>query len=240
MLDALSPFLHRLRPSKGSFAFPKWSFLYTWQTEKKIRSTLSKLQETAAETAQAIASTSATLAQEEQLRHLFASTGDALVDAVIDALNELGAKAQRGEAGRADVVMEFDGLHAVIEVKGRKGSAAEKDAAQLEKWVAMFKEERDVDAKGILFINAFCDAPLAKRTEDAFPNQMLKYSKQREHCLMTSTQLLGMVLASRGKPDSGKAFLKRIFSTVGICHELLDHSSFIVTNPAEEELTQRN
>lgn len=227
VLDCISPLLQRLRPTKGLVAFPGWSLQHTWRAEEKIRLSLAKLRKIATETAQAITTTSNALVREEQLRRLFATSGDPLVDAVIEAFNELGAKAQRGEPGRADVLVEHDGLNAVIEVKGRKGSAAEKDAAQLEKWVAMSKEERDIDAKGVLIVNAFCETPLSQRTEAAFPNQMLKYSKQREHCLMTSTQLLGMVLMSRGKAQSGHKYLDKMFSTSGIFEEVSDYTIFL-------------
>jgi hypothetical protein len=114
-----------------------------------------------------------------------------------------------------------------VEVKGKKGSAAEADAAQLEKWVAGFKEASGADAKGILLVNAFCETPLAERKEPAFPHQMLKYSTQREHCLMTATQLLGLLLAARAEPSRRVELVNSIFTTNGVLAGYSDYASFL-------------
>lgn len=79
----------------------------------------------------------------------------------------------------------------------------------------------------MLLVNAFCETPIAERTEPAFPNQMLKYSEQRDHCLMTSTQLLGMILLSRGKEHEGAKYLDKIFSTTGTLNEVADYNAFL-------------
>jgi hypothetical protein len=228
LLNAIEALLERIQPKSADFSLPPWSLRYGWPIEAEIRHKLRELETTAEETARGIAATSKELEQEEKLKLLFTAKGETLVDSVIQAFQELGATAQRGEPGRDDVVLSFDNRSAVIEIKGKKGSAAEKDAAQLEKWVAGFKETHESDAKGILIVNAFCDTPLAERNQPAFPDQMLNYSNKREHCLMTSTQLLGMVLSSRDNGELGKAHLNKIFSTVGILDEFSDYKTFVV------------
>jgi len=156
----------------------------------------------------------------------------------IDVFQELGVKATHGEPGRDDVIVEFDGMHAVIEVKGKKGSAAESDAAQLEKWVAGFKEEKGADPKGILLVNAYCETPLAERTEPAFPHQMLKYSTQREHCLMTTTQLLGLLLEARAHSERRVDLVNSLFSTVSVYPQFADWRTFLIAPaPAVPEKT---
>ena len=146
---------------------------------------------------------------------------------VIEVFRQFGAKAEPGEPGRDDIIIEFEGQHAVVEVKGKKNSAAESDAAQLEKWVAGFKENTGQGAKGILLVNAHCETPLAKRTEPPFPHQMLKYSTQREHCLMTTTQLLGLLLAVKAQPEKRVELVNSLFSTVGIYSQFLDWRTFL-------------
>lgn len=158
---------------------------------------------------------------------MFTGKGDILVDTVITVLTELGLKAFLGETGRDDIVVEFNGQSAVVEVKGKKGSAAEADAAQLEKWVAGFKQEKNSDPKGILMVNAFCETPLLERKEQAFPHQMLKYSTQREHCLMTTLQLLGLLLEARAYPEKKSELVDSLFSTVGIYTGFSDWRSFL-------------
>jgi hypothetical protein len=101
-----------------------------------MRVNLTSLQEQADIIAIQLQTKASELECENSLKVLFTAKGDILVDAVITVLRELGAKADPGEPGRDDVVVEFEGKYAVVEVKGKKGSAAESDAAQLEKWVA--------------------------------------------------------------------------------------------------------
>jgi hypothetical protein len=107
-----------------------------------LRKDLVSFQKQAEEIAIHIKTRTLELDIEDRLKILFVGKGDVLVDVVIDVFRELGAKANQGEPGRDDVIVEFEGKHAVIEVKGKKSSAAESDAAQLEKWVAGFKEEK--------------------------------------------------------------------------------------------------
>ena len=128
------------------------------------------------------------------------------------------------------MVVEFEGKYAVVEVKGKKGSAAESDAAQLEKWVAGSKEEKGKDAKGILFVNAYSETPLADRTEPVFPQQMLKYSTQREHCLMSTLQLLGLLLEARAHPDRRVDLVSSLFSTVGVYQQFANWRAFLIAD----------
>ena len=85
-------------------------------------------------------------------------------------------------------------------------------------------------------MNAFCETPLQERSAPAFPDQMLNYSNRREHCLVTSTQLLGMVLSSRGKKRDGEKFLERVLDTVGVFDEMSDYRGFLTQN--EEATTE--
>ena len=99
-----------------------------------------------------------------------------LEDQVSKVLEEIGFTIIDWPEGRDDIIVSYNALSAVIEVKGVKKSAAEKHAAQLEKWVSNYYETNEKPAKGILIVNAFCDTPLEDRTEEAFPKQMLPYS----------------------------------------------------------------
>jgi hypothetical protein len=220
-----------LAPKKQTVSLPAWSAHYGWERERKLRENLVSLQKQTDEISKQISTKTLELEIEDKLKVLFASKGDVLVDVVIGVFQELGAKANPGEPGRDDVIVEFEGKHAVIEVKGKKSSAAESDAAQLEKWVVGFKEEKGADPKGILLIDAHCETPLAERTDPAFPHQMLKYSTQREHCLITTTQLLGLLLEARANPEKRVDLVNSLFSTVGVFQQFSDWKKFL-TAPA--------
>jgi hypothetical protein len=220
-----------LTPKKPVVAFPAWATHYGWEREQKLRAGLISLQQRSDEITKQITETSVDLGLEQKLKVLFTGKGDILVEAAISVLRELGAKADPGEPGRDDITVDFEKKYAVVEVKGKKGSAAESDAAQLEKWVAGFKEEKGKDPKGILLVNAYCEPPLTERTEPAFPDQMLKYSKQREHCLITAIQLLGLLLEARAHPEKRVDLVNSLFSTIGIYQQFTDWKKFL-TAPA--------
>ena len=232
IMAALQPLIERLQPDV-TVELPSWAAVYHWREELELHRQKADLEAVAAETTRKIDDVGTQLDSERWLKILLTGKGNSLVDLVSDAFQKLGAKVESGEPGRDDLVVSWNGQFAVVEVKGKKGSAAEKDAAQLEKWVAGFKETRDADAKGILVVNAFCEKSLAERVEPAFPAQMLKYSKQREHCLITSTQLLGVVLSCRADDAKKASYLKAIFETVGVFGEFADYKTFLTENTNE-------
>jgi hypothetical protein len=227
VIAAVEVLLARLQPSHAELTLPSWALRYSWDREAQLRREILSLQKTAEEMRRAISVKSADLAAEERLKLLMSGTGGALVDVVRTAFEELGATVETGEPGRDDLIVTYEGQTAVVEVKGKKGSAAEKDAAQLEKWVAGFMEAKDVRPKGMLIVNAYCDEPLAARKAAAFPDQMLKYSTQREHCLVTTAQLLGALLAFRRKQAEGVELLNSLFTAVGIYPQFSDYREFL-------------
>lgn len=136
----------------------------------------------------------ATDAESNQWKRLVASDGLALEQQVVLAFQELGFEALTVLRGRSDLRLLKGEQKFVVEVKGTRKSAAEKHAAQLEKWVA---EEiaTGSPAKGILVVNGWRDLPLNERTEAVFPAQMIAYSTARSHCLISGLQLLSLVRA---------------------------------------------
>ncbi len=150
-------------------------------------------------------------------KYLFAGgTGDALVDQVMLVFKEMGIPAVNGPEGRDDLILELGGRPAVVEIKGKKKSAAEEDAAQLEKWVSGYYEKNKVEPKGILIINAFKDLPLSERNDPAFPNQMIDYATRKQQCLITTTQLLQLSLLANSEPKKGKLIIESLLKTVGV------------------------
>jgi hypothetical protein len=130
-MEALVALIPSLSPHQREFRLPPWSSRYDWQRLRDLQTGLLSLQQQAAELSKSIEETSRKLEAEERWKTLFTAKGDVLAETVIEAFRELGAKAEPGAPGRDDVVVEFAGKHAVVEVKGKKSSAAEADAAQL-------------------------------------------------------------------------------------------------------------
>ncbi len=166
--------------------------------------------------------------KEKLLEQLYLGSGRQLELQVRMVLELLGGKIEEPDPGRADWRVTFDAKRAVLEIKGLTKSAGEKDAAQLEKWVAEDIEKTGTSPKGILIVNTWRDTPLAKRTKEDFPAQMLPYSRAREHCLVTGLELF--VIASIVRTDSTKALYWRnqLITTIGRISGVPDWREFLL------------
>jgi hypothetical protein len=149
-------------------------------------------------------------------KDLITAQGRQLEVAVKEFFEELGGQVQDPDPGRDDWIVQFPEGTAVAEVKGKQSSAAEADAAQLEKWVASYLETTGKSVKGILVVNGWRDVPLDKRTKDVFPHQMLKYSEARGHCLMTGLQALNIRLAVASGKIHSTTVRKLLLESSGI------------------------
>ena len=67
----------------------------------------------------------------------------------------------------------------------------------------------------VLIVNGFCDIPVAERTEDVFPHQMLKYCEARGHALITTTQLLCLYIETQRDPACKDDRINELLSCVG-------------------------
>ena len=166
------------------------------------------------------------LARAREPKRLIAATGTALEDAVRWAFHALGATTLSGRPARTDFVLECAAGVAVVEVKGLTKSAAEANAAQLEKWVSEYVEEHGTVPKAILVVNAYREVPPPDR-DPAFPPQMLPYAQRRGHCLMTGLQLLGAVRHALDDAERRRAVMQEIFQTDGVLQRFGDWGEFL-------------
>jgi hypothetical protein len=163
----------------------------------------------------------------QQRKTLFTGTGPALEMLVENALAKLGFAVDEGRPGRSDRIALRGDRVAVLEIKGLVKSAGEKDAAQLEKWVSEYLLEHGKAPKGILVVNGWRTVPLRERTEPVFPEQMLPFSKARDHCLMTGLQLLGAWLDVEENPDKADEIAESILSCIGLYGKYADWTKFV-------------
>ena len=190
---------------------PEWRFPAQVEREKQ----LDDMNERLNMILQQIETLRAADADEERWKILVAGSGLPLEAQVRRAFELLGFTVDESAPGRSDLRMKYGDRRAVVEVKGLGKSAAESNAAQLEKWVAEEIEEGNTPPKPILVVNAWRDRPPDKRGEQAFPDQMLKYAEARGHCLLTGLQLLAIVRAA-SKPAQAKKLASKILDNVGI------------------------
>lgn len=217
-----------LRRNASYAALPQWAKVnYLLPNERELRDESKTISEKIESLEEEKVAKEQEIADFETQKILFTGTGNNLEDKVKQIFKELDFEVLEVEAGRDDLIVKYGDYTAVIEIKGVSKSAAEKHAAQLEKWVSDYVEKNDVIPKGILLVNAFKDLPLNERNEKAFPGQMLKYSIQREHCLITTLQLLGLYYDCINNPERKDEIIGQLFNTIGVLENYLDWRDFI-------------
>jgi hypothetical protein len=151
-VDHLLELLKSYRPDRK---LPGWSDAYLLSGEheevlrlKRDENRLSKLQGGIERRRQQLAS-------RRSRKALFTAQGPALEEVVDRALQALGFRVDPGPHGRTDRLISLGRRIAVVEIKGKSKSAAEKDAAQLAKWVSHHHAETGRRPKGILIVNGW-------------------------------------------------------------------------------------
>lgn len=226
-LHAVDDLEEEIKVSLSNCSLPEWSNKYNILDEKKKKKKIEDL-ELKIEELQAKKETAENdLSKIQKYKLAFTASGKELEFIVYEILKELGFKSIPVEHNRADGIFEYNGKKIVTEIKGVSGSSAEKHGAQLEKWVAEFIEKEGVTPKAILIVNGYRKKDLSSRTEDVFPDQMISYSTKREHCLITTIQLLGLFIEVKNNPSSKESIIAEFLNTVGVYPKFKDHKKFV-------------
>ncbi|MFN8442552.1 MAG: hypothetical protein U0175_17390 [Caldilineaceae bacterium] len=216
IIDSIIVMVEELKKDSGDFSIPSWAQFYKLPAEDQYKNELSLLETNLSELLLEINRKKEEIIRLEEYKLLFSGTGKALEVQVRRIFLELGFEVSEGAPGRDDLIIKHNDQVAVVEIKGVNKSAAEKHAAQLEKWVSEYYANNGIRPKGILVVNAFKDIPLSDRNEPAFPHQMIKYSLNREHCLITGLQLLGLYLDFKNNPGRLQNLTETLLTTEGI------------------------
>lgn len=226
-LDALFELNYALTSHADSYVLPLWSedikVLNEEDEEIKLAQDIKKLHNIETK----IKKREEVIKLIKKKKILFTSSGATLEEVVKETLQEIGITLCETEAGRSDIIASYKGIDIVAEIKGVSKSAAEKHAAQLEKWVAQFIEEKGHAPKPILIVNGYCDTPLTERIEEVFPNQMLKYCVARGHVLITTTQLLCLYIDISNNPSCAEKRITELLSCVGKYQQYLNYDNYL-------------
>lgn len=241
-IDALLDLISGLKKTSGDYLLPEWSKKYLLPDEQNIRNTISKKENELNQVLIEISQKKEGLANIERYKLLLFGQGTALEKQVAQVLEEIGFNVIRGENNRKDLQIEYSGKVAVVEVKGVEKSGKEAHSRQLETWVSeYFAENEGVEScKGIMFLNAYCKDPLEERdSKTIFPKSMVDYSSRNQHCLMTTTQLLGIYLTLKKDSSHRDRYIDEIFKTIGVYPNFSDYREYIGIEE-ENAVTEKN
>jgi Holliday junction resolvase len=209
---------------------PKWASNYLLPGETEIVSDIKKCKTQLIELTSALNEKEKDLAQLNRKKLLITSTGKQLENEIKNILIEIGFEIIEAEESRDDLIVKYGENIAVIEIKGVSGSSAEKHAAQLEKWVTTFYERTDMKPKGILLVNGYRDKEPKDRPVEIFPHQMLKFSIQREHCLLTTPQLLALFFEIKINESRKSELIQTLFETNGVYNKFTNWQDLLSLN----------
>jgi len=228
-LESLRDLTKQLQMEIGDFNLPSWSDQYQLPTEKDQIDALSEKERGLEELTEIISKEKEKLNKLKEYKLLFSGTGKSLELVVKRVFEEIGFTVKEGKPGRDDLILDYNGKIAVVEIKGLTKSASEKNAAQLEKWVMEYLTENSIHPKGFLIINSYKNLPLNDRDQEDFPHQMLQFSEHREHCLITTIQLLGLFLKVKEEPTQRDTLIEELFNTVGLYPHFSNYKEFLRT-----------
>jgi hypothetical protein len=227
-VESLITLFDNLKQDTGDFELPEWTREYLLPNEQRETDNLRILENELSQLLALITKQKEKIAIIEQYKISLCGSGRALEVVVQKILSEIGFEVREGAPGRDDMILNYNEQVVVAEIKGVGKSAAEKHAAQLEKWVSEYFSTHGMQPKGILIVNAFKDIPIKDRTESPFPDQMIGYSQHREHCLITTFQLLGIYFDVLQNPEKKDELIKNMLATQGVYTEYQNWSEFIV------------
>lgn len=226
-LDSLLDLIKKIQMDIGDFSLPSWADEYQLPEEKDEINVISTKEREMNELIKTISKEKEKLNRLKEYKLLFSGTGKSLELIVKKVFEEIGFTVKEGIIGRDDLILNYNDKVAVAEIKGVTKSASEKNAAQLEKWVMEYFAENSIHPKGFLIINSFNNLPLKDRDNEDFPHQMLTFSEHREHCLITTIQLLGLFLKIKEVPDQQETLINELFTTIGKYPRFLDYKEFL-------------
>ena len=196
-------------------ARPAWASDYATDKQQALRETVLQQQAKVEAAREKLSKLQHDQEAAQARDQLYLGTGRALELQVKSVLELLGGKVTEPAPGRDDWKVTFPEGKGVVEVKGVTKSAAEKHAAQLEKWVATALEETGEAPKGILVANTWRETPLQERSAEDFPDQMIPYCKSRKHCLVTGLQLFVIREEIESDPARSAYWRKKLLQTSG-------------------------
>ncbi len=209
---------------------PDWTNGYAADRERQCLASLIRDEAKAAALQRDVDAKKARLEEFRRPKRLFTTTGLALERIVAEVFRNWGIVVREPTGNRTDLIIEHHKRHAVIEIKGVTGSAAESHAAQLEKWVSEYITEHETIPKAILIVNAYRDKPIDERPDIVFPTQMLAYASKREQCLVSGFQLWALNEWCAGDQERIANVLDLLFSTIGILVTPKDVADMLAVN----------
>ncbi len=210
--------------SSFSSALPEWHADYLLPAQKTIADSIVSLKEEINNLQSMLNAKKAELIGLNEYKLLVTAHGATLEKNVATVLSDLGFKLLEG-SGNGDLIVGYKDQLFIIEVRGRDSKGAlESDAASLEKRTAKHFEDTGKLAKAVLIVNGYSELPLSDRPQEVFTQATIKYSTQREHCLLSGFQLLCLYGDYTKNPDKQAHYVEKIAKCIGLLPDYTENN----------------
>lgn len=197
---------------------PAWVSGYALPRQIEVQSRIDDLKQQAQDKLTRLEAATADLELERLYGRLIYEQSDPLENIVWSVLEELGATVERPtDRGKHDGrLVDPNGRHAALEIKGRTKAIGLTDVRQCEQWTQDAIEETKQKFKGLLIGNAHCGAPLEKRDDWFAPNAVDLAERYGIGLIKTSSLFRAIQEVQEGTFDRD-AFWDAVFSANGEC-----------------------
>ena len=164
----------------------------------------------------------------QSFKELLTAEGIHLINIVSKTLSKLGFKIETDKQYGSFIFAKYSSSQIIIESVGVRKCAVSNHVTALERLVSENIPRNGISPKPILIINAYYKVPLDERPTMVFPFNLSNYAKARNHCLLTSTQLLCLYLEIKNHPEIKKERVAELLNTTGVYERYSDPYSVIM------------
>ena len=195
---------------------PDWINEYKLPNLERIEIKLNKINEDISELTNEFTEYSLQLEDQKQFQKLLYENGNLLNDIILKVLKLFGAEVTHKEKYQDDGKFDINGMHGILEVKGKKGTCARSDIRQLEDWLDEAENEDKRKYKGVLIINSEIDK-IPENRKNPFPEDCKKKAKNEKIALLNTIDLFNLIKTYQNDEFDRDEFWETVFNTNGVC-----------------------
>ncbi len=209
-------------------SLPGWASKYQFLEELKAVRLRDALQKDLLRIQNEIPAVEDTIQSFGKYLHLFSEEGRSLDGLVRSIFGEIGFTVSDGPDLNSYGVLQYGKKVAIVFTKALTGTATDKDARQVEVWKSHYESYVNQLPKGILVLNCQKEMDLFDRNQAPFSDQLISYAEATDICVMTTTQLVGMLMDLKGHPQNQDRLIQALLETKGPIRGYAEMMKYVV------------
>ena len=207
----------------GPTSVPDWCKKYFSEELKHLNKELDTLNERIKQMQEEIQNIEGQASLTRGLRNtLLTSDGDELIEATQKILTLAGWKVTRSEDDKQELMLQHDNDHVCLaRIVWTEGRAERSHLGQLFTSQTRYWCETGVEPKGLLIISKISSDAPSDSTDDKADKELVEFAEQKNTCLMSTLQILGLYRDVTLKGGDASSIRKKILDSKGWLDALL-------------------